>query len=63
MLVEFHVIVFGISCELDLWKRFEVIPDSLSPRQTHEARCEGRSPERERVLMSTCVESHNTRGD
>ena len=29
MLVEFHVIVFGISYELDLWKGFEVIPNCL----------------------------------
>ena len=29
MLVEFHVIVFGISYELDLWKGFEVIPNYL----------------------------------
>ena len=29
MSVEFHVIVFGISYEQDLWKGFDVIPNCL----------------------------------
>ena len=35
---------------------------TLSPRPSREARCEGRRPERARVLILTCVESCYTRG-
>ena len=35
----------------------------LFPRPPREARCEGRKPERARVLILRCVESFYTRGD